>query len=109
MKRYKVEVEPPPEEPRPRFRLHYSAIAATLLRYLLRRFVEKPAAFIITGGLLGVVLVYGTPHIGWNYTCRTADCSYIYYCDYYGIFGKRVERPGSSGRCGLIRFLPLWS
>lgn len=71
----------------------------------------RPRAAMLVG-LTAFVLFIGTPHVGWDYGCSHATrgfgaCRSASWCAYYGIQGRRVERPGSGETCKLVTFLPL--
>ncbi len=78
------------------------AIKAVLLR----------PRMIFVSGIAGFVLFVGTPHAGWDYQCRHAlrgigSCTSVSWCAYYGIQGRRIERPEYGERCKLVTFLPV--
>ena len=67
---------------------------------------------IVVSAVAGFVLLVGTPHAGWDYQCRHAtrgvgSCTSASWCAYYGVQGRRVERPGYGERCKLVTVLPL--
>ncbi|MDF0596321.1 hypothetical protein [Psychromarinibacter halotolerans] len=67
---------------------------------------------IFVSGIAGFVLFVGTPHVGWDYQCSHStrgfgSCNSAAWCAYYGIQGRRVERPGYGERCQLVTFIPL--
>lgn len=70
------------------------------------------AAAVMLAGATGFVSFIGTPHVGWDYGCSHATrgigtCRSASWCSYYGIQGRRVERPGDGERCKLVTLLPL--
>lgn len=78
---------------------------------LLRAAMMRPRLLVL-GVLAGCVLVFGTPHAGWDYECRHPiatgqTCRSVSYCAYYGIQGRRVEFPEYGKSCKLINVLPL--
>lgn len=63
-------------------------------------------------GVTAFVLSVGTPHVGWDYSCRYRTrpgepCRSVSYCAYYGIQGRRVVFPEYGESCKLITLLPL--
>lgn len=70
----------------------------------------RPRAAMLVG-LAAFLLFIGTPHVGWDYQCGHATrgfgaCRSASWCAYYGIQGRRVERPSYGETCKLITFLP---
>ena len=67
---------------------------------------------ILVSAIAGFVIFVGTPHAGWDYQCRHAmrgigSCTSVSWCAYYGIHGRRIERPEYGERCKLVTFLPV--
>lgn len=108
MKKFKVEVvggrpPRPPESLINRVRRALSNAARAAL--------YRPKTSILAG-LVGFVLVVGTPHVGWDYQCRHAvygygGCESARWCAYYGVQGRRVIWPDIGEHCSLMKFLPL--
>lgn len=74
---------------------------AGLIRILRMPLISMPLL------VLTVVLLWGTPHFGWNYRCADPACRYVRSCDYHGLQGVNVYRPPNGERCSLIRFYKL--
>lgn len=75
----------------------------------LRLWLAK-AAFLLAALILAAA-VFGTPHVGWNYGCRSpprygeTGCRIYDWCEYYGFQGRRVM---SGEDCGyLVRLVPV--
>ncbi|MCC5987229.1 MAG: hypothetical protein JJT95_06055 [Pararhodobacter sp.] len=67
---------------------------------------------VVLAGAAGFILFIGTPHVGWDYQCRHpvrgfGTCNSVSWCAYYGIQGRRIERPDYATRCKLVTFLPV--
>jgi len=81
-------------------------VGGTIKAVLLR-----PRMIVLTG-IAGFFVFVGTPHVGWEYQCRHpmrgfGSCNSVAWCAYYGLQGRREERPAYSERCKLVTFLPL--
>lgn len=77
----------------------------------IARRVLRNRRTLMFGGLVGFLLIAGTPHVGWDYECRhpfspTRPCTSFVYCGYYGIQGRRVVFPDYDESCKLIKLLP---
>ena len=77
----------------------------------VRAVLRRPGIIIVAGAASFIGLI-GTPHVGWEYQCRHATrgfgtCQSVAWCAYYGVQGRRVERPEYGARCQLVTFLPL--
>ncbi len=64
---------------------------------------------LILAGVLVAALVFGTPHVGWNYECAVparygkSGCDHYNWCEYYGLLGRKDLYGDACG--GLIKFL----
>lgn len=108
MNKYQVEIigGKPPNRPEGALKRIYRRIRAAVVAVLLRPWAIALAA------LAGVVLFVGTPHVGWEYQCSHATrgfgtCRSVSWCAYYGIQGRRQERPEYGHSCKLVTVLPL--
>lgn len=108
MKKIEVKVlgAKPPERPEGAVRRLRRRLGGAFKGILLR------PGMIVLAGAAGFVLFVGTPHVGWDYQCRHStrgfgSCTSVAWCAYYGIQGRRVERPEDGGRCHLVTFLPI--
>lgn len=108
MKKYQVNVigGKPPKRPH--------SFIRRLRGYAGRALVALPlrAGALVLAGSAGFASFIGTPHVGWEYQCGHAtrgfgSCRSVSWCSYYGIQGRRVERPGYGERCKLVTLLPL--
>lgn len=84
------------------------ALAATKAR--LRAALLRPR-LVIVAGLVGFVAFIGTPHVGWDYRCAhqmtgIGTCRSAAWCAYYGVQGRRIDRPASGETCDLVKFMP---
>lgn len=78
--------------------------AMRALRWLIRPRVKVWLAL----GLIGGMLVYGTPHLLITYRCHKSGgkCQVFTDCNYYGVQGWRAAYP-DQGRCSYLRLLPI--
>lgn len=79
-----------------------SAINALMIRFW----------FFALAAVAGLILTVGTPHVGWEYGCNhpvkgLGTCRSVSWCAYYGVQGRRVERPGYGERCEVVTMLPV--
>lgn len=108
MAEYEVKVvgaAPPPKPDGPLRRLgrRTGALALSAL--------HRPRRMIALG-LIGFVLIAGTPHVGGRYECRhpmhgPGTCKSVAWCAYHGIQGRRIEVPPDGAQCSLITVLPI--
>lgn len=80
-----------------------------LLLTPLRLLRHGPALALLA--LAGIVAVYGTPHVAWDYRCYhgklfSLRCQAFDYCAYYGLHGRRVVFPERGEACRLVRLMP---
>jgi hypothetical protein len=108
MRKFKVEVlgGKPPRPPEGLIKRLHRLISGAA-RFALMR----PKRSVLAG-LVGFVLLVGTPHVGWDYQCRHAvwghsGCQSARWCAYYGIQGRTVIWPDHGEHCSLLKFLPL--
>lgn len=76
----------------------------------LRRLLRLDALAVLA--LVGAGVMYGTPHIAWDYACRHSRsynprCQSFEYCAYYGLHGRRVVFPAPGESCSLVRLMPV--
>ena len=108
MSKFEVKVlgsKPPkrPDGPLKRLRRRIGHISKAVLM--------RPRLIVLTA-ITGSLLVIGTPHVGWEYQCGHqtrgfGSCRYVSWCAYYGVQGRRVERPSYGERCQVVTVLPL--
>lgn len=75
----------------------------------LRPLQRGPALALLA--LAGIVAMYGTPHVAWDYRCYHGKlynprCQAYDYCAYYGLYGRRVVFPEPGEACRLVRLMP---
>jgi hypothetical protein len=107
MNRFDIEVDgaPPPHKPN-RIWLFIQRVGRTVRAVLMR-----PRA-VALASLTAFVLLFGTPHVGWDYRCAHPQrfgepCRAAIYCAYYGVQGRRVVIPDYGKACRPFTFVPL--
>lgn len=78
---------------------------------VVRGVLMRPRMLALAGAA-GVVLVVGTPHVGWEYECShpmrgPGSCRYVSWCAYYGVQGRRIVMPENNQQCSVVTMLPL--
>ena len=77
----------------------------------LRAVLLRPR-LVMAGAFAGFILFVGTPHIGWDYQCRHAmhgigTCRSASWCAYYGVQGRRIDKPANGETCDLVKFIRI--
>jgi hypothetical protein len=67
---------------------------------------------LTAGTLIGGVLCFGTPHIAWDYQCAhrmhgIGTCEAARWCAYYGVQGRRIDRPAAGEMCTLFKLMTI--
>jgi hypothetical protein len=78
------------------------------IRNLVLRLQMLPFYVWIAAGLVGIVLIFGTPHLMITYTCYKSGgkCYQFTECNYVGVQGWRQGLP-VEGRCSYIRMMKI--
>ena len=77
----------------------------------IRAVLMRPR-LVMAGAFTGFVLVIGTPHLAWDYQCShpmrgVGTCRAASWCAYYGVQGRRIDRPAAGETCDLVKFLRI--
>lgn len=87
----------------------------------LERMEEKAKALfmrrwlVVASSVAAAVVLFGTPHIGWEYRCAHRmtgpnTCREYLSCSYLGIQGWREIIPREGQKCGVMMMLtPDWA